>query len=331
MRVNTRRATLHDIPQMAELLVREGERRHLIDPAIWPMADDARTRVERSVAGGFELAAQAPPELWMLAEARGRIVGISHSMVVPPPPIYSIPGHPGLILDDSFTVAGASEGTARELLAATEAGLKAMGATGLIGSCLEAGPWRPLFAATGYEPVTLYMAKHGFAAEPAPASTRPATAADIPAIVTLSAVHRATLQHLNPRFWTIHPEADRRFEGWMRYSLTLPDRDMIVAGPPGAVAGYAITQPITPLHIPASHNLTSIGIIDDFFATDFVDVLGLTEGGRTSAGLLVAAERDFARRGVHAALVVCPAAWTSKKALLEQQGYHSAKLWMLKA
>jgi len=30
------------------------------------------------------------------------------------------------------------------------------------------------------------------------------------------------------------------------------------------------------------------------------------------------------------ALVVCPAAWAAKIALLEQEGYRTAKLWMIK-
>jgi hypothetical protein len=316
---------------MAELLLSEGERRHALNPALWPMAADARVRIERAVAASFEPAAHTPPELWMLAEAGGRVVGVSHGMVVPPPPIYAVPGRPGLILDDSFTLAEAPEGTARDLLAATEAGLKDMGAAGLIASSLEAGPWRPLFDASGYQPITFYMAKHGFATEPAPASTRPAGAEDVPAIVRLSARHRATLQQLNARFWPTHPGADRRFEGWMRHSLTLTDRDMIVTGPPGDVVGYAIAQPITALHIPAGHDLAPVGTVDDFYAIDFADVVSLTDGGRNAADLLAAAERAFARRGVQAALVVCPAAWASKKALLERQGYRTAKLWMLKA
>ena len=43
-----------------------------------------------------------------------------------------------------------------------------------------------------------------------------------------------------------------------------------------------------------------------------------------------AAESAFARRDFRAALAVCPAAWTSKKAFLETQGYRAAKMWLLK-
>jgi hypothetical protein len=331
MRPLMRRATAQDIPPMTDLLLREAEGRQTLGPTLWALAADARGKIERAITASLTPNPRAPPELWMLAEAAGQIVGLSHAMIVPPPPIYAAPGRPGLILDDSFTLADAPEGTAQGLLAATEAALKDMGAIGLIASCLEDGPWRPLFTAAGYEPVTLYMSKHGFAAGAATTATRPAGVDDIPAIVALSARHRATLQQLNARFWTIHPEADRRFEGWMRYSLGLTDRDMIVAGRPGQISGYVIAQPITSLHLPAGHEIAHVGIIDDFYATDFAQVARLANGGRNAAGLLASAEAAFARRGVQAALVVCPAAWTSKKALLERIGYRTAKLWMLKA
>jgi hypothetical protein len=45
---------------------------------------------------------------------------------------------------------------------------------------------------------------------------------------------------------------------------------------------------------------------------------------------LAAAESAFARRGFTTALVVCPAAWTAKVSVLEQAGYKTAKLWLLK-
>jgi hypothetical protein len=211
-----------------------------------------------------------------------------------------------------------------------EAALRAAGAFSLIASCPAAGPWRALYERQGYEPVTLYMAKSGLADRPAPADVRPAGSEDVPGIVRLSADHRRTLSELNPRFWPVHPDADSRFDGWMRYSLTLKDRDMLVGGPPGAVVGYIIAQPISPLHMPAGHELHGTGVIDDFYDRDFAGVARIADGGGTAADLLVAAESAFARRGVSTALAVCPTAWTSKAALLERAGYRTAKLWMLK-
>ena len=105
---------------------------------------------------------------------------------------------------------------------------------------------------------------------------------------------------------------------------------MLVAGAPGAVRGYIITQPVAPLLIPAAHDISAIGVIDDFYDEDFAAVPGGASDGTTAVDLLSAAESAFARRGVSAALAVCPAAWTSKVALLEAQGWRTAKLWMLK-
>jgi hypothetical protein len=136
------------------------------------------------------------------------------------------------------------------------------------------------------------------------------------------------LAKVNPRFWHIHPEADRRFDAWMRRSLTLKDRDMLVAA--AQVYGYIIAQPISPLLIPAAHEIAGIGIIDDFYDGDFANVSAVSNGGSSGASLLAAAESALARRAVDSTLVVCPAAWSSKVTLLERRGYRTAKLWMLK-
>src|SRR5579859_1981706 len=255
--------------------------------------------------------------MWLLAEAQGRIVGLTHAMTVPVPPIYRAEGSPGLLLDDCFTIPEAPRGTAEVLLLATEAALRAAGAPALIASCPVDGPWRSLYARFDYEPVTLYMAKHRFAAVAVPSGVRSAGPADVRGIVQLSADHRTTLARLNPRFWQIHPEADSRFEAWIRYSLTLKDRDMFVAGAPRGMRGYVIAQPASPLLIPAAHNIRALGVIDDFYDLDFADVSAVSHGGATAAELISAAESAFARRGFAAALAVCPAAWTSKVSFLK--------------
>ena len=220
--------------------------------------------------------------------------------------------------------------TADALLAATEAALREAGAGDLIASCPAAGPWRRVYERHGYDPVTLYMAKHGFGTQPEQPGVRAATPDDVPAIVRLSADHRRTLARLNLRFWRPHPEADGRFEQWMRYSLTLRDRAMLVAGATSAVHGYIIAQPASALLIPAPHDIAAIGTIDDFYDQDLADAAVSANDGATAAHLLAAAEAAFAQRGMQAALAVCPAAWTSKKALLERAGYRTAKLWMFK-
>jgi hypothetical protein len=60
------------------------------------------------------------------------------------------------------------------------------------------------------------------------------------------------------------------------------------------------------------------------------NVSATTDGHASATNLLAAAEIAFARRGIESALVVCPAAWISKRAVLVHNGYRTAKLWMLK-
>ena len=105
---------------------------------------------------------------------------------------------------------------------------------------------------------------------------------------------------------------------------------MLVVAEAGEVHGYVIAQPIAPLLIPAVHDIAAIGVIDDFCDADFADISASSTGAPSGTDLLAAAETAFARRGTETALVVCPAAWPSKIALLEQSGYRTAKVWMLK-
>ena len=188
---------------------------------------------------------------------------------------------------------------------------------------------RSLYERCGYEPVTLYMVKHRLRAEALPPSVRTATDKDVAGIVKQSAEHRRALVRINPGFWHIHPDADSRFEGWMRRSLTFRDRDMLVTPAAGEVRGYAIAQPIAPLLVPAAHEIGALGVIDDFYDQDFADIPALSTAASSGASLLAAAERAFARRAIDSALVVCPAGWLSKISLLQQSGYRTAKLWML--
>jgi hypothetical protein len=324
-----RLATVQDLPAIVALLIQDAEARQALDPVLWRIAGDASTRMER--AAGAALNGQASArELWFVAEQAGRIVGVTHAMLVPVPPIYDgSAGPPGLLLDDCFISADAPSGTAEALLTATEAALVAAGARRLIASCPAAGPLRPLYERHGYEPVTLYMAKHRFSSDALPPGVRPASAEDVPGIVKRSAEHRRTLARINPRFWHIHPEADGRFDAWMRRSLTLKDRDMLVAVEVDEVHGYIIAQPIAPLLVSAAHEIATVGVIDDFYDEDFADASVLSSGS-SGDNLLAAAESAFVRRQIDSTLVVCPAAWSSKVSLLERRGYRVAKLWMLK-
>jgi len=326
-----RPATLRDLPAIVELLIQDARERRSLDPVLWRIAGDASTRVERAARAALSESPASAGELWLVAEHADRIVGITHAMLVPIPPIYDgAAGSPGLFLDDCLISADAPSGTAEALLVATEAALRTAGALGLVASCPAAGPLRPLYERHGYEPVTLYMAKHHPGRSPVPPGVRKSTAEDVPGIVKSSAEHRRTLAKINPRFWHIHPDADSRFDAWMRRSLTLKDRDMFVAVEAGAVHGYVIAQLISTMLVPAAHDVAAIGVIDDFYDDDFADVSAVSNSGSNGQNLLAAAENAFARRQVDSALVVCPAVWSSKSSLLEQRGYRAVKLWMLK-
>ena len=324
-----RLATLQDLPAIVALLIQDAEARRSLDTVLWRIARDASIRIE-GVAGAALNGSQASArELWYVAEHGDRIVGVTHAMLVPVPPIYdSAAGSPGLLLDDCFISTDAPPGMADALLVATEAALMAAGAPRLIASCPAAGPLRPLYGRHGYAPVTLYMVKHRLSRDGLPPGVRKAGVEDVPGIVKSSADHRRTLARINPRFWHIHHEADSRFGAWMRRSLTFKDRDMFVAVAAGEVHGYVIAQPIAPLLVPAAHEITTIGLVDDFYDEDFVDIAALSTDVSSGTNLLVAAEGALARRGIDSALVVCPAGWSSKISLLEQRGYRTAKLWM---
>ncbi len=326
-----RLATLKDLPAIVALLIQDAEARRSLDPVLWRVAGDASTRIENAVGPALNGSQAAARELWFVAEHAGRIVGVTHAMLVPVPPIYDgSAGPPGLLLDDCFISVDGPSGTAEALLAATEAALIAAGAPRLVVSCPAAGLLRPLYERHGYEPVTLYMAKHRLGPDARSSSVRTASAEDVPGIVRRSAQHRSMLARINRRFWHIHPEADRRFDAWMRRSLTLRDRDMLVSVEAGEVRGYVIAQPIAPLLVPAAHEIAAMGVIDDFYDEDLADISALPNGGSSAESLLAAAESAFARRAIDSALVVCPVGWASKIALLEQRGYQTAKLWMLK-
>jgi len=331
MAFTIRPATPRDLPAIVALLNQAAEERRSLDPLLWRVAGDAAARIETAVRAAFAPPQASPREFWFVAEHAERIIGVTRAMLVPVPPIYDrAAGTPGLLLDDCVTAIDAPRDMAEALLAATETAVTNAGGARLIASCPAGGHMRPLYERRSYEPVTLYMAKHGFGGAALPPRVRLASMEDIPRIVARSAQHRRMLARINARFWHIHPEADQRFERWMRHSLTLTDRDMLVAAEASDVHGYIIAQPISPLLIPAPHEIAGIGVIDDFYDADLANVSAVSNGESSAANLLAAAEWAFARRNVDSVLVVCPAAWASKIALLEQSGYRTAKLWMLK-
>lgn len=330
MPAEIRAATLADLSPMVELLIEDARNREAHDPELWALADDAYAKVEEAAA--FALGAEDQPfaQKWLLAEADGRLVGIIHSVLLPVPPIYAGRwGEPGLLMPECFVTPDAPRGTIEALVDAAEADLREAGAELLLASFVSGDEWRSSFEERGYEPLTLYLAKTGLEDTATPANVRPASVDDIEAIVARSAENRTILAALDA-FWTPHAEANERFGNWMRRSLTLEDRDMLVVGPSNDLNGYVIAQPASRLHFPPAHDITTTGVIDDFFHAEYSDPAETHDGGKGAAALLRAAEAAFVVRGVRAALVVCPAAWSSKIAVLEKAGYRTAMVWMIK-
>jgi hypothetical protein len=279
----------------------------------------------------FALTAEKQPfrQQWLVAESDGRLVGVIHTARLPVPPIYAGKrGDPGLLMPETFVAQDAPKGTLDALLDAAEADLGASGAALLLASFVCGDELNSVLRKRGYHPLTLYLSKSGLAPASQPSSARAATEQDIDRIISRSAENRAILHELN-EFWTPHEQADTRFGNWMKKSLTLTDRDMIVSGPPEDLDGYVVAHPASRLHFPPAHDISSTGVIDDFFHRQYADPAKMPEGDGALA-LLQAAEEALVARGTTTAFVVCPAAWTSKVALLETAGYTTAMVWMIK-
>lgn len=329
MTVGIRAAGPSDLALLVDLLMQDAERRQAHDPALWAIAEDARDKIAEAV--NFALTAEKQPfrQTWLVAEADGALVGVVHGVRLPVPPIYAGRwGDPGLLMPDSFVLPHAPAGTLEALVDAAEADLRASGARLLLASFVCGDAWKAAFGARGYVPLTLYLSRSGLEGAPRPAGVRAATRRDIDGIVALSAENRVVLHDLDA-FWTPHAEADVRFGNWMEKSLAFTDRDMLVSGPQEALDGYVIAQPASRLHFPPAHDISATGVIDDFFHRQYADPVEIRESGGARA-LLQAAEASFAARGIATAFVVCPAAWASKIALLENAGYRTAMVWMIK-
>ncbi len=325
-----RPAQENDVPQLVELLMADAVQRHAKDATLWKIADDASAQIEEALA--FALTAENQPfrQFWQVAEERGQITGVVHSMMLPVPPIYAgANGEPGLIHSDSSVAPNAPAQTVGALLDAAEDALRDAGARVILSSYVAGEEWRTVFGSRGFDPLTLYLSITGLEDQGMPPGIRQAKAHDIPGIVARSAENRQCLYDIDV-FWEGHPEADARFSAWMTRSLTLRDRDMLVVGASEDLEGYVIAQPASRLHFPPAHDISGTGVIDDYFHRELADRTTLINRGENATALLRAAETAFARRGIGAALVVCPAGWQSKIELLEAAGYETAMVWCIK-
>ncbi|WP_309666716.1 hypothetical protein [Tabrizicola sp.] len=329
MGVMVRHALMSDVPGMVEALLRDADQKSTLNPALWVVRKDAAAQVEAALT--FTLDAQTQPvrQRWIVAKAGGAIVGLVHSMRLPVPPIYAGRwGDPGLLLGDSLIVPDAPAGTAEALITAAEADLRDAGARLLLAAAVAGHDWLSGFAGHRYAALTLYLGKSGFTSAPNHNGVRPAEASDLAAIVRLSSENRHTLAEID-EFWTAHPDADARFGTWMKRSLGLADRDMLVDADANGLGGYVIAQPAAQLHFPTAHDITKTVVVDDCYHQQFANVSAVSKAQRAQR-LLRWAEGAFARRGIRAALVVCPAKWPSKIAVLRDMGYETAMVWMIK-
>lgn len=322
-----RPATLNDRTAIGALLLQDATERASNDRDLWPLAADALDRIAETFTKEVR---QEGPTRWLVAETDGAVVGVARFGVIPCPPIYHLAGGLAFVLyDDTFVGASAYSDALGLLVAAAEREGRAMGAVIFLAACaqFQRGKLSALQTA-GYDVVTHYLVKHRLSNRAAPTSVRVATAADVPAVVAMGARSQKSLFQANAKMWKPHPDAPTRFGAWMQYSLTLPDRRILVFGE-GELDGFVIAQPTSPFHTPLAARSEHLGLIDDFWAPEFAPE---TEGqdASTAEDLLASAEVEFVRRGRTSAMVICPAAWQAKQDLLRACGYRDGNAWLLK-
>jgi len=320
--ISVRAATPGDLAGVSALVLQDAADRAASDGALWVPAGDASQRVARTFADEVE---NGRTVRWFAAEAAGAVVGVVRFGVIPCPPIYHLAGGLALLLfDESYVSRSAPVGVFAALIGAAEREGAAMGAVIQLAACaafqLEK---RRALEAAGYGVVTDYLIKHGLVAG-SESHVRAASPADVPAIVAMGVQAQKALHQANDRMWKPHPEAPQRFGAWMQYSLTLPDRRILVfdAEEP---SGFVIAQPVSAFHLPMACGRDHIGLIDDFWASAFV-----SSDASDASELLAAAEAEFVRRGRTSAMVICPAMWRAKQDVLRAYGYRDGNTWMLK-
>lgn len=306
-----RRAQPRDAPRLMPVLLAEARARAALEPLLWPLHAKAHERLLDVLQSDFS---RPERRAWFLAEQRGVVVGVAEVGRYPAPPVYA-----ELLAGLTGDLWHAHTPTA---LTALLAACEDFGRSGQV-ACLNAAcPAQDahkldLLRAHGYRPLTLWMTCKVEPSAPLPAHVRPATEADVPAMVRLNAAAQEGKRHANPRFWTPHAEAQARFAPWMRHSLTMADRDMLVSEQRGLVNGFVIVQPT---NLPPAHDPSGVATLDDLAADDW----------ETFRALLGAAHHVGARRGLSTLQAICPAAWPERVQALTEAGFRTANLWLMK-
>lgn len=305
------RAGGEDESALVPLLLAAAQERAALEPDLWPLHREAEARVRARLERDL---AQPERFAWFLAERGGEAVGVASAGLYPAPPVcQSLLA--GLTGDDLFAT---NPDALLPLLEAAEIFLREGGAAVLVVACPARATERLAWLeAQGYLPLTLWMLRPLDPRATRPLAVRPAAEADLPGLVRLNAAAQESKRRASPRFWTPHPEAPARFEAWMRRSLSLPDRDVLVHQGPDGVDGFVIAQPSG---LPPAHDGAGVGTLDDLAADDWASL----------GPLLQAADHAFAGRGYSAVQAICPADWPERRAVLEGTGFRTANLWLLK-
>jgi GNAT superfamily N-acetyltransferase len=151
----------------------------------------------------------------------------------------------------------------------------------------------------------------------------PATPADVPAMVALSAAKRAAYARVVPRFWDPARDADDRQRAWFRSLLARDDVVALVAPGSGGLDGFAIgvVHAAPPVYDPGGPVVT----VDDFCVRD--PAVWPTVG----AALLDALRARARAKGAVLEVVVCGVHDGAKRALVESPGSIPASVWVTRA
>lgn len=310
--LTVRRLTERDIPAALPLRLSAAQHRARLEPLLWPLHPAAteclRAELERQLSLPERLA-------WFLTEQGGEVVGVAQSGRYPAPPVYAelLAGQTG---GDLY--ATAPEALAPLLDASEEFQVRGNVALHTAVCPAQDGEKLAFLRGRGYRPLTNWMVQAVNPQAACPASVRPATEADIPALVELNAAAQQQKKQANPRFWTPHPEAPKRFAAWLHHSLTLTDRRLLVSQQGGQVRGFVIVQP-TP-HLSAAHDPSGTATVDDLAAADW----------DSFRDLLQAAQHRAAQRQFTTLQVISPVNWPERNEALQDAGFHTANLWLLR-
>lgn len=150
-------------------------------------------------------------------------------------------------------------------------------------------------------------------------AVRPATIADVPAMVALSASKRRAYAEIAPLFWRPASDADARQAAWFAHLLGRESSLALVADGGSGADGFllGVVQPAPPVYDPGGLTCT----VDDF-------CVRRAELWPTVGAALLGEVRVLARtRGAKQIVVVCGVHDAPKRALLERPDLTAASLW----